>query len=253
MKKNISTIAILSLAFLFVTPALAVTFNTKWKDLGSGQIQSNVVNDFVNVEGMNSTGNPTTGAITKVLVDPTDSKIIYAGAVNGGIWKTTDNGKNWTPLTDRLSSLSIGAMNFDSTDATNQTIIAGIGKQSAYSFASGPLTGIQYSSNGGNTWSELGRGTLDDMDITGVAARGAGATGVMMATVRNMSDPITTVGLYRSTDGGATFNNTVTGLPEGNIQNLAADPSNSSRFYLSVVNGNDNTTGIYRSDDTGAT
>ncbi|MCX5679577.1 MAG: autotransporter-associated beta strand repeat-containing protein [Candidatus Omnitrophica bacterium] len=234
-----------------VTPALAADTGTPvWTDLGSGQIRSNDVNDSVNVEGMASTSNPTTGAITKVLVDPGNTSIIYAGAVNGGIWKTTDNGANWSPLTDRLSSLSIGAMNFDSTDTTNQTIIAGIGRQSAFNFVSGPLTGIQYSTNGGTTWVEK-RGTAADIygkDITGVAARG----NIMMAAVRDMSTPITTVGLYRSTDGGTTFSNSVTGLPVGNIQNLAADPTNTSRFYLSVVNGNDTMTGIYRSDDTGA-
>jgi len=252
---GVSFIAVFSIVFLPVAPAQAaddstLTATPVWEDLGPGQIRSNAVNNFVNVEGMNSTYNPTTGAITKVLVDPGNSNIIYAGSVNGGIWKTTDNGTNWNPLTNRLSSLSIGAMNFDSTDATNNTIIAGTGKQSAFGFVSGPLTGIQYSTNGGTSWVEK-RGTAADIygkDITGVAARGT----VMMATVRDMDTPITTVGLYRSTDGGTTFSNSVTGLPVGNIQNLAADPSNTTRFYLSVVNGNDTMTGIYRSDDTGA-
>ncbi|MEI8188111.1 MAG: autotransporter domain-containing protein [candidate division NC10 bacterium] len=225
------------------------TFSPDWKDLGSGQIRTNAVNEWVNVEGMTSTNNPTTGAITKVLVDPGNSSILYVGAVNGGIWKTTDSGKNWTPLTDRQSSLSIGAMNFDSSDATNQTLIAGAGRQSAYGFRSGPLTGIQYSTNGGNTWFEKGRSELYGKDITGVAARGD----VMMAAVRNIDNPITAVGLYRSTNGGQSFSNAVTGLPAGNIQSLAADPTNASRFYLSVVNGNGNETGIYRSDDKGAT
>ncbi|MEI7750702.1 MAG: autotransporter-associated beta strand repeat-containing protein, partial [Candidatus Omnitrophota bacterium] len=250
MKKILSIVAILALVFSPVTPASAVDTSVPvWKDLGPGQIRANAVNESVNVEGMASTNNPTTGAITKVLVDPGNTNIIYAGAVNGGVWKTTDNRVNWNPLTDRLSSLSIGAMNFDSTNSN--IIIAGTGRQSAFGFANGPLTGIQYSTDGGASWVEK-KGTAADIygkDITGVAANGA----IMMAAVRNMDTPITTVGLYRSIDTGATFSNAVTGLPVGNIQNLAGDPTDPTRFYLSVVNGNDSETGIYRSIDTGAT
>ena len=249
VKKNLSIIAILFFIFSFVTPALAATFNPKWEDLGSGQIRGNAVNQNTNVEGMASTSNPITGAITKVLIDPGNNDIIYAGAVNGGIWKSTDGGNTWNPKTDRLSSLSIGAMNFD--PASSQIIIAGVGRQSAFGYSSGPLTGIQYSTDGGEKWKELGRAALNNKDITGVAARGD----VMMATVRDIYSPIATVGLYRSIDGGTNFSNlaaVVIGLPGGNIQNLVGDPSKATRFYLSVVNGNDAQTGIYMSDDTGA-
>ena len=246
--------------YTVVMPVAAadVSFNPAWKDLGPGQIRANAVNNWVNVEGMTSTSNPTTGAITKVLVDPGNNNTIYVGAVNGGIWKTEDGGKNWNPLTDRQSSLSIGSLNFDSSDAKNLTLIAGAGRQSAYGFSSGPLTGIQYSTDGGKTWTEKGRDTLKDMDITGVAARRDEK--VMMAAVRNIWTPITGIGLYRSTDDGNTFSNAPTdvkGLPAGNIQSLAADPTNASRFYVSVVNGNDTDegkkAGIYYSEDKGAT
>ncbi|MEI7881453.1 MAG: autotransporter domain-containing protein, partial [bacterium] len=251
LQKSVAVVAAAIVIGVVCLPALAdgIAFAPVWKDLGPGQILSNPVNTAVNVEGMDSYNNPTTGAITKVLVDPSDPNIIYAGAVNGGIWKSTDSGKDWTPKTDRLSSLSIGAMNFDSLDTTNQTLIAGTGKQSAYGFISGPLTGIQYSTNGGTTWSELGRTDLIGKDITGVAARGS----VMLAAVRNIDNPITDFGLYLSNDGGKIFSNKVVeGLPAGNVQNLVADPSDPKRFYLSVVNGNNNQTGIYRSDNTGA-
>ena len=258
MKRFLSTLArqaaVIAVLALFcrpcVSPVHSQGFSPVWKDLGPGQIRANAVNDWVNVEGMSKTNNPVTGAITKVLVDKSDSNLIYAGAVNGGIWKTTDGGKNWTPLTDRQASLSIGAMDFDASDVTGKTIIAGAGRQSAFAFASGPLTGIQYSADGGNNWAEKGRTELKGKDIVGVAARGD----VMMAAVRNIDTPIDDFGLWRSTDGGKTFKNdasAVQGLPKGNLQSLAADPTNASRFYASVVNGNDDETGIYRSDDQG--
>lgn len=250
MKKILSVVAALSLVFSDITPALAADPATPtWTEIGAGPIQSNAVNSSTGLEGMPSTKNPSCGAISELLVDPGNTNIIYAGAVNGGVWKTTDGGTSWTPLTDRQSSLSISEMHFDPTDATNKTIIVGIGKTSAFASASGPMTGIQYTTDGGSTWSEKGRTELYGKDITGVAAKGT----LMMATVRNHTTPINTVGLYRSTDSGATFSNAVSGLPVGNAHDLTSDPTNTSRFYLSIVNDNDAQTGVYRSDDSGAT
>ena len=72
MKKILSIVAILALVFSPVTPASAVDTSVPvWKDLGPGQIRSNAVNTWMNVEGMDSTSNPVTGAITKVPVSYT--------------------------------------------------------------------------------------------------------------------------------------------------------------------------------------
>src|SRR5207245_9516177 len=71
------------------------------------------------------------GAIEALAVNPGDPKVIYVGAVNGGVWKTTEGADafpTWKPLTDQLPSLSIAALQFDPTDATNQTLVAGIGR-----------------------------------------------------------------------------------------------------------------------------
>src|SRR5690606_29699197 len=67
-----------------------------------------------NVIGM--PGNPAAGAMRMVLPSPSDPNVMYAGGVNGGVWRTTDGGVTWTPLGDDLASLSIGAMAFDQHD-----------------------------------------------------------------------------------------------------------------------------------------
>ena len=68
------------------------------------------------------------GAINAVAAHPTDANIIYVGAVNGGIWRTT-NGMTaapaWQQQTDSHRSLSIGALEFDPTDSTGRTLVAG--------------------------------------------------------------------------------------------------------------------------------
>ena len=68
--------------------------------------------------------NPVVGAVQSLLIDPANNNIMYAGAVNGGIWKTTDGGSTWTPLTDTQTSLSMGGMALDPTNPNR--ILAGL-------------------------------------------------------------------------------------------------------------------------------
>jgi hypothetical protein len=90
-------------------------------------------------------GNEVVGAIHAVAAHPTDANILYAGGVNAGIWRTsnaTAASPTWTPLTDNFPSLSIGALEFDPTDATRRTLVAGIGRFSSFGRSGGPLAGL---------------------------------------------------------------------------------------------------------------
>jgi hypothetical protein len=124
-----------------------------------------------------SPNNQCAGAIQAVAPHPTNADVIYVGAVNGGIWKTTNGtvaSPKWTALTDDQKSLSIGALKFDPTDKGGNTLIAGIGRFSAFRRAGGPRTGLLLSTNGGNTWRAIdGGGTLAGSNISGVAVRGS--------------------------------------------------------------------------------
>ena len=107
--------------------------------------------------------NPVCGAVSRLAPHPTNASILYAGAVNGGVWRTTNAtavAPTWTPLTDQLASPSIGALEFDPTDASNQTLVAGIGRLSSFGGVGGALTGIQRTTDGGNSWTELGQAQL---------------------------------------------------------------------------------------------
>lgn len=104
------------------------------------------------VEGI--TNRPVTGPVQAILAHPTDPDILYIGAVNGGVWKTTNAtaaSPSWTPLTDEQASLSIHSLTFDLNDPTYNTIYAGIGRRSSYGQVGGQRTGLMRSTDGGQT------------------------------------------------------------------------------------------------------
>ncbi len=84
---------------------------------------------------------------------PTNTNIIYAGAASGGLWKTTDHGLNWTPLTDDLPSLAIGCVALDPNDPN--TIYIGTGEGS-FNVDAVYGAGIFKSTDAGATWNATG-------------------------------------------------------------------------------------------------
>lgn len=192
------------------------------------------------------------GAIQAVLPHPTDANTMYIGGVNGGVWVTRNGGASWTPLSDKQRSLSIASLAFDPTDATRRTLVAGVGITSNGLVGSdnvadrgGQRIGLLYSSNGGSSWSELGGATLSGKSIVGVAARG----GTLLAAAAEPHDAAAAGGLYRSTNGGTSFNlvSGTGGLASGAVSSLAGDTTNQSVFYAAV-----SATGVYRSSNNGA-
>lgn len=210
-----------------------------WEILGPGPSINGQVEGILNREVV--------GAVNAIAVHPTNPDIVYIGAVNGGIWRSTNAtaaSPTWTRQADTFESLSIGDIAFDPTDATRQTLVAGIARTSSLLRLGGTQPGMLRTTDGGTTWTLLAPGgALLNRAVIGVAARGA----ILLAGTEN--------GVYRSTDTGATFTlvsvGAATGLPAGGVTELAADTSNNARFYVAVSSGS--ARGIYRSTDTGAT
>jgi uncharacterized repeat protein (TIGR02543 family) len=89
------------------------------------------------------------GRTRSILIDPNNPSIIYAGAVTGGVWKTTDGGGTWNPVSDLLPVLNIGAMAMDPTNS--KIIYAGTGE----SYTGFPGQGIFKTTDGAGTWTQL--------------------------------------------------------------------------------------------------
>jgi hypothetical protein len=212
----------------------------QWIAQGPSPTQNGQVENITNL--------PVVGAIHTVIAHPTDPNILYIGATNGGIWRTrnaTANNPTWEPLTDNQLGNSIGAMEFDLSDPTSQTIIAANGRFSSFANQGGPLAGLLLTTDGGNTFRQINDPLLIGRNFSGIAKRG----NLILASANNFGGGVGG-GLYRSTDNGAswTFVSNSNGLTAGAALDLVGDPTNPNRFYVSVED-----VGIFRSNDGGAT
>jgi photosystem II stability/assembly factor-like uncharacterized protein len=115
-----------------------------WTPVGPGPVLVNSATAF-------------SGRAISIAFDPVDSDIIYVGAANGGLWKSTDRGLTWSPKSDYQNSLAIGTIAIDPNDRLR--VFAGTGQ---YGDAVGTFygNGILFSANGGNSWSELATTTF---------------------------------------------------------------------------------------------
>jgi len=217
-------------------------------------------------------GTQTSGAVQAIAVSPTDRNVLYLGAVNGGVWASTDGGNRWKSLTDGQASLSVGGLVLNSTNTMD--IVAAIGRTSAGASAGGPLIGLLTSTDGGTHWTNLPAafpaasvapaGSLPNFDAvlyagnTIVAAsNGGGASGL---------PGITLGGVYRVDASGAAVwigaDQTIAAaaadpakpLPIGvPVTGLAVNPTNSNVIYAAVSGAsNAALNGIYQSSNNGA-
>ena len=92
------------------------------------------------------------GRVRSILIHPTSTNIMWAGGVDGGVWKTTNSGTAWFPLNDFMGNLAISCMVMSPTNAN--VIYAGTG-ESTYNSDAIRGAGIFKTSDGGATWTQL--------------------------------------------------------------------------------------------------
>ncbi len=128
------------------------------------------------------------GRPVEIIVDPSNVNTVYLATAGGGLWKTLDGGVSWQAKSDTLGSLSVGALAMDPTNS--QTLYMGLGDP-----FDGTGLGLVKSTNGGETWGSpvyLGSATsIRDL--------------IVSATNSSIVLAATDTGLFRSTDGGASF------------------------------------------------
>jgi photosystem II stability/assembly factor-like uncharacterized protein len=196
------------------------------------------------------------GGCTKTLaIHPTTPSTIYAGAAGGGVWKTTNSGASWTPLTDLvIPDLATVSIAIDPNN-TN-TIYAGSGDGS---FSANALagTGLYKSTNAGGSWTKIGATQLS-RTVNKVLVHPTNSSVVFACNFDGTGS--NGKGLYRSTNGGTSFTRVfpATKNADGVIWDVVqgATISGKTIFYLvegNVGSGTSSECGIYKSIDDGVT
>jgi photosystem II stability/assembly factor-like uncharacterized protein len=127
--------------------------------------------------------------------------VIYIAAAGGGVWKTTDNGANWIPLTDAQSTLSMGAIAV--APSNTSVIYAGTGEANN-SGDSNFGRGVLVSTDGGTNWTlRTAGGAFDRKTISEIAVDPPARTSSMPLSQPEAGRSGNT-GVWRSTNGGAT-------------------------------------------------
>jgi len=192
---------------------------------------------------------------------PHQPNIFYMAAVNGGVWKTTDFGNTWFPIFDSQSSGSVGALAIAPSDPNTVYVGSGEGLQRP-DLAVGD--GLYKSTDAGRTWTHLG--LRDAQQITAIVVDPVNPERVFVAAEGHPYGPNTERGVFRSSDGGKTFEKVLYKDENTGAADLVMDPTNSQTLYAAlwaarvapweirsgesfVIPGS----GLYRSTDGGTT
>jgi PKD repeat protein len=202
----------------------ATEATVNWVELGPNTFQNN-----------SGSWNPGIGRINDIVLDPNNSNIIYIGTPSGGLWRTTTGGNDWTPLTDYLPAIGVSCILVDPSDSN--VIYIGTGDKDAYDCWS---RGVLKSTDGGATWNTTGMSFVptDWQQIKKM---------LMHPTNFNTIWAATYYGLYKSTDGAASW----TLVLDGDVDDLEFKPGDPSIMY--AVTNNVPSPIFYRSTDGGNT
>lgn len=170
------------------------------------------------------------GRVNFTYVDPSNANTIYIGSPAGGIWKSTNNGSTWTPMSDQLAQIGVSGIAVDPTNSNIIYITTG-DKDGADTYSIGVLKSI----DGGTTWNTTGLTFSNTSSFAGDI--------VIHPTNNQILLCATNVGLYRSTNTGTSWTVVQTGsFSKGSIKFKPNDAATiyattNNRFYRSTNDG----------------
>ncbi len=170
---------------------------------------------------------PFRGGRTKAAAGiPSQPNVFYIGVVNGGVWKTTDYGHTWNPIFDDQPTGSIGAIAVAPSNPNIVYVGSGEGLQRP-DLSTGD--GIYKSTDAGRTWTHLG--LRDGQQIPQIVVDPDDPDRLLVAVLGHPYGPNEERGIFRSTDGGQSFQKVLyTDEDTGGID-LVFDPTNAQIVY----------------------
>jgi photosystem II stability/assembly factor-like uncharacterized protein len=182
----------------------------------------------------------------------------YFGGTGGGVFKTTDGGATWIPVSDgQFTNGDVGAIAVAESDPN--VVYVGMGEACIRGNAS-PGNGVYKTTDGGRTWKHMG--LEDTQQIGRVVVDPHDANVVYVAALGHQFGPNEQRGVFKSTDGGATWKQVLTRGPKAGAVDLSLDPNNPKTIYAafwevyrtpySLESGGPGS-GLWKSTDAGAT
>ncbi|MDB4873975.1 MAG: hypothetical protein JWM41_421 [Gemmatimonadetes bacterium] len=171
------------------------------------------------------------GRVAAVSGVPGRPAEFYFGAVNGGVWKSIDAGRVWTPIFDSQPVASVGAIAV--APSAPDTVYVGSG-ESTLRDSMGFGNGMYKSTDAGKTWSHLG---LDETHHIGkIAVDPKNANIVFVAAIGKLYAPSAERGVFRTKDGGKTWQKVLFKNDDVGAIEVVIDPSNSKIVYAGLWN-----------------
>ncbi|WP_284343685.1 hypothetical protein [Dyella mobilis] len=169
------------------------------------------------------------GWATMAAGDPTRPDTFYIGTAGGGVWKTDDAGRTWQPAFDNVPAAPIGAIAVAPSDPN--VIYAGSGQVAArYDVAAG--NGMYRSGDGGKSWQHIG--LTQSKHIGAVLVNPHDANTLLVGVLGHYFGPNKERGVYRSTDGGKTWTQTLSIDADTGVVDLKADPADPNIVYAAA-------------------
>lgn len=173
---------------------------------------------------------PHRGGRTKAAVGvPGKPGLYYIGVVNGGVWKTDDFGRTWTPIFDDQPTGSIGAIAIAPSNPNIIYVGSGEGLQRP-DLSTGD--GIYRSDDAGKTWTHLG--LRDGQQIPQIAVDPRDPNRLFVAVLGHPYGPNSERGLFKSTDGGRSFRKVLGPDENTGAVDVVLDPSNPDIVYAAL-------------------
>ena len=199
------------------------------------------------------------GRVDAVSGVPGRPQEFYFGSVNGGVWKTVNAGRTWMPIFDSQPIASIGALAV--APSSPDVVYVGSG-ESTLRDSVGVGNGMYKSTDAGKTWAHIG---LDDTHHIGrIAVDARNPNVVFVAAIGHFYGPHPDRGIFRSKDGGRTWQKVLYKNDSVGAVDVAIDPVDSQIVYASLWNtrrppwyayapSNGPGGGIFKSTDGGTT
>ena len=160
---------------------------------------------------------------------PGQPNVFYMGQVNGGVWKSDDYGRTWTPIFDSQPTGSIGAIAVAPSDPNVIYVASGEGLQRP-DLSVG--NGIYKSTDAGQTWTHLG--LRDGQQIPALAVDPRDANRLFAAVLGHPYGANQQRGVFASTDGGENWQKILYVDENTGASDIAMDPSNPDVLYASL-------------------